>query len=84
MHRAVFGGSSRPNKALAAGRLVLVFELGEQNAPDVPTTTLRAADDLSAPRRRTEKLHDAGLPEALLSRLVRRDRGGHRLSARLT
>ena len=70
VHHAIFREHSRPNRALAEGRLVLVFDVTE-GGMDIPSTLVRATDDLSGPARPTEKLHHAGLPDALASRLAR-------------
>ncbi len=64
VQRALFARTSRPNRALLSGRLLLVFDVSEGGA-DVPGSLVRSEDDLLPEAERAareKKLVDAGLP----------------------
>ena len=72
VHRAIFREAARPNRALAEGRLVLIFDtLRSDSSSDVPSSLVRSHDDLSGPARSAaDKVGcDPQLPGGLLSRL---------------
>ena len=72
VQRALFMSSSRPNRALVAGRLLLEFDVGNPHGVDVPSSLVRSEDELlpEAERAgRTKKLLDAAMPAQLLARL---------------
>jgi len=68
VHRSIFGTNSRPNKALAEGRLVLIFDVSGTRG-DAPSSLIRQPDDLSGPRRKHKNLMDGSLPDGLQNRL---------------
>ncbi|KAL1527746.1 hypothetical protein AB1Y20_009131 [Prymnesium parvum] len=70
VYRAIFGVPSRPNRALVEGRLVLVFDVREEGGVELPSSVVRAPDDISGPRQRKGMMH-GGMSEGLRGRLAK-------------
>jgi hypothetical protein len=69
VYRAIFREGARPNRALYDGRLVLAFDASPNSPSDVPSSHVRASDDLGRRPRMNEQLCDAGTPDDLIPRL---------------
>ena len=72
VQRAVFVSSSRPNRALLSGRLLLAFDVSP-DGPDGPSSVVRSEEDLSvgATAAAAQQLKDAAMPAPLLARLTK-------------